>query len=114
MLRKYLEDEELKGDNQYFCEKCQRKMELTIKKSKLRRLPPILIVIANRFSSKNKLHNKILDKIQILENFSISEIFTKENFENCEEKPEITENFQEKEENHEEIIEKNEEKLKKN
>ena len=80
MLKRYLQDEELKGDNKYECEYCEKKSNLTIKKSKWRRMPPIMIVTANRFSYKNGIRNKVLHKMTIVENLSISELFSKENF----------------------------------
>lgn len=80
MMQRYLKDEELKGENQYHCEKCNKKSELTIKTSKWKRLPPILIVMANRFSDKTR---KIIHKItNIPQEFSIQDIFKKDHFEN--------------------------------
>lgn len=77
-MKKNIQDERLEGENEYDCEKCNRKSKLTIKTSRWKRLPPVLIIIANRFSNKK---NKSLFQIDIPEHFSIEEIFSKDNFE---------------------------------
>ena len=79
MMRNYMKNEELTGENKYDCAKCGKKTELTIKRSKWHRLPQILIIRANRFKNSNNL-NKMLNKISIVEEFMPSEVFPPECF----------------------------------
>jgi hypothetical protein len=49
-LNLYLEEDELTGDNQWYCEKCKKHTDAT-KKTDLWVLPPILIIHLKRFKS---------------------------------------------------------------
>lgn len=73
-----MKDEEFSGSNAYDCAKCGRKTELTIKRSKWQRIPPIFIIRANRFT--NTYVNKILHKISIVDEFIPSQVFPPETF----------------------------------
>lgn len=75
MMRSYLKEESLEGENKYECSKCGKKSELTIKRSKWHRLPPVLIFRMNRFS--NKSLGKMPDKVSIIDEFVPEEVFAK-------------------------------------
>lgn len=47
-LEKYLEHENLTGDEQWFCKKCNKKVDAT-KKIDLWKLPPVMILVLKRF-----------------------------------------------------------------
>ena len=49
MLQASFNDEIFSGDNSYFCERCNARVEQAVKRSRLMNVPEYLIVTLNRF-----------------------------------------------------------------
>lgn len=77
MLSFFVEKEEFKDNNRYFCENCNNLSNLMIKTPLIKKLPPFLLVTANRFYFDAKLgvRRKLCHKIKECHKFNIKEVF---------------------------------------
>jgi ubiquitin carboxyl-terminal hydrolase 9/24 len=57
-LEAFVEGEMLEGDNAYFCEKCEKKVN-TLKRCCIKRMPNCLFVVLKRFEFNYDLLQKI-------------------------------------------------------
>ncbi|CDW91654.1 ubiquitin carboxyl-terminal hydrolase family protein [Stylonychia lemnae] len=72
LINESLGEEVFEGDNQYYCDNCQAKVEKAIKYSKIERLPEYLIVTIYRFQFEMKSLTKIklLNPCEVLQQIS--------------------------------------------
>ena len=77
MISLFVEKEEFKDNNGYFCENCKNLSTLMIKKPIIEKLPPFLLVTANRFYFDAKLgvRRKLCHKIKECYQFNVQEVF---------------------------------------
>ena len=77
MMLDFVKPEEFKDQNQYFCEKCKKLSELTMKTTILKKLPPILLVTASRFCFDAKLgaRRKICHHLKEYLEFNVKDVF---------------------------------------
>lgn len=77
MISRFVEREEFKDKNQYFCEKCNSLSSLMIKTPTIKKMQPFLLVTANRFyfDSKLGIRRKLCHKIKECQSFSVKEVF---------------------------------------
>ena len=77
MISNFVQKEEFKDKNQYFCERCGRLSSLMIKTPTIKKLPPFLLITANRFyfDAKLGLRRKLCHKIKECQQFTIQEVF---------------------------------------
>jgi len=77
MMQNYLKEENMMGEDAYYCKNCKGKSKLAIKTIKFLTLPPVLIVNFLRFTNQNI---KILDPVLLEEKIQIRNIFNQEDF----------------------------------
>jgi ubiquitin C-terminal hydrolase len=67
MIDENLKDEVFEGENLYFCENCQKKVERATKSQTIKHLPEYLIVTVNRFyfDRNTKQKEKICKSVEI-------------------------------------------------
>ena len=77
MLKNSFETESFTEKDGYYCEKCNKKNSLAEKYSKLLKVPPYLIITANRFYIDHYRGRrvKILDEVKCCLEFEINELF---------------------------------------
>lgn len=75
LIHKNFEPIEFKDNDQYYCEKCQKKASLAIKTQAPTRLPPILILTINRFYFDTQTFQrvKVLSHVDILPELDITQ-----------------------------------------
>ena len=67
MIDENIKDEVFEGDNSYFCEHCQKKVDRATKSQIIQHLPEYLIVTVNRFyfDRNTKQKEKICKPVEI-------------------------------------------------
>jgi len=77
MISNFVQEEEFKDKNQYFCEKCNKLSSKMIKTPIIKKMPPFLLVTANRFyfDAKLGLRRKLCHQIKECHQFTIKEVF---------------------------------------
>ena len=77
MISNFVQTEEFKDNNQYFCENCNKLSSLMIKTPTIKKMPPFLLVTANRFyfDAKLGLRRKLCHKIKECHSFIIKDVF---------------------------------------
>lgn len=77
MISNFVQKEEFRDKNQYFCDKCNKLSKLMIKTPTIKKLPPFLLITANRFyfDAKLGLRRKLCHKIKECHIFTIKEVF---------------------------------------
>jgi len=58
-LKKYVSFERFEGNNQYSCSKCNKKVELAVRNTTIKRLPPILFFSLSRFEYDWKTESRV-------------------------------------------------------
>ena len=77
MIKSSYSEEEFTDKNKFFCNKCKKLSDLSIKSTQLKLIPEYLIITLNRFYFDQKATSrfKICDHVQIYEKFDFKDIF---------------------------------------